>query len=437
MSFWTDLQSNLTPEQLKTLQESARTGGTTTRDGNAETGQMWDNPRDLGGGLYQDQSGGYYGGTKGVTYGYDPQGNYLGQRTNKGLGSQIWGDVGPVAMAAGAYALGPGAGLGGGASDAALTAGDMAIGGGSYAPAAFGDTAALGANQVASMNPYALGAPAGGLTAPSAAYAPASMGGPLSELSTFNTGVAPAAGGGFLNNLLGAGASNYMIPGAILGSSLIGAGAAKSAANTQAAAQQRALDLQAQQYQQQRADLQPFVAAGAGAQNQLLTYLGLPGGTQGPDYGKYTKDFGMSDFVTDPSYAFRLSEGQKALERSAAARGGLLSGGTGKRIADYGQNMASQEYSNAYNRYQTNRANQLNPLFSLTGSGQASATNQAAAAGTYGTQAGQGLTNIGAANAAGTVAGANALGSGLGQYLNYTSNENLANALNTRKTGYA
>jgi hypothetical protein len=47
------------------------------------------------------------------------------------------------------------------------------------------------------------------------------------------------------------------------------------------------------------------------------------------------------------------------------------------------------------------------------------------------------LTNIGAANAAGTVAGANALGSGLGQYLNYTSNENLANALNTRKTGYA
>jgi hypothetical protein len=228
-----------------------------------------------------------------------------------------------------------------------------------------------------------------------------------------------------------------MIPGAILGSSLIGAGAAKSAANTQAAAQQRALDLQAQQYQQQRADLQPFVAAGAGAQNQLLTYLGLPGGTQGPDYGKYTKDFGMSDFVTDPGYAFRLSEGQKALERSAAARGGLLSGGTGKRIADYGQNMASQEYSNAYNRYQTNRANQLNPLFSLTGSGQASATNQAAAAGTYGTQAGQGLTNIGAANAAGTVAGANALANSVGQYLNYTSSQDLANALNTRKTGYA
>ena len=424
MSFWTDLQSNLTPEQLKTLQESARTGGTTTRDGNAETGQMWDNPRDLGGGLYQDQSGGYYGGTKGVTYGYDPQGNYLGQRTNKGLGSQIWGDVGPVAMAAGAYALGSGAGLGGGASDAALTAGDMAIGGGSYAPAAFGDTAALGANQVASMNPYALGAPAGGLTAPSAAYAPASMGGPLSELSTFNTGVAPAAGGGFLNNLLGAGASNYLIPGAILGSSLIGAGAAKSAASTQAAAQRQANELLAQQYRQQRADLQPYSAAGV---NALSKFQGM---------ADYTP-FSMDTFSKDPGYGFRLAEGQKALERSAAARGGLLSGGTGKRIAAYGQEAASQEYNNAFNRYQTERAAKLAPYQSLINVGQASAAGQANAAGNYGTQAAQGLTNIGAANAAGTVAGANALGSSLGQYLNYTSNENLANALNTRKTGYA
>jgi hypothetical protein len=266
-------------------------------------------------------------------------------------------------------------------------------------------------------------------------YVPASYTLGNSAITGTLAGDVAATGGGFLNNLASS-AGNYLVPGAILGSSLIGANAASSAANTQAAAQQKALDLQAQQYQQQRADLQPFVAAGAGAQNQLLTYLGLPGGTQGADFGKYTKDFGMSDFTADPGYAFRLSEGQKALERSAAARGGLLSGGTGKRIAGYGQDLASQEYQNAYNRYQTNRANQLNPLFSLTGSGQASATNQAAAAGTYGTQAGQGITNIGAANAAGTVAGANALAGSVGQYLNYTSNQDLANALNTRKTAY-
>jgi len=390
MSFWTDLQSNLTPEQLKTLQESARTGGTTTRDGNAETGQMWDNPRDLGGGLYQDQSGGYYGGTKGVTYSYDPQGNYLGQRTNKGLGSQIWGDVGPVAMAAGAYALGSGAGLGGGA------------------PPALGDTAALGGNQVAALSPAEGGGFFSNLFGSGAPQA-------LGEAGGYGAGAGAGAG------LFGAGASNYMIPGAILGSSLIGAGAAKSAANTQAAAQQQANQLLAQQYQQQRADLQPYSAAGV---NALSKFQGM---------ADYTP-FGTSQFQADPGYAFRLSEGQKALERSAAARGGLLSGGTGKRIAAYGQEAASQEYQNAFNRYQTERAAKLAPYQSLINTGQASAAGQVNAAGNYGTQAAQGLTNIGGAQAAGTMGGANALASGLGQYLNYNANQDLATAV--RQSGY-
>jgi hypothetical protein len=103
--------------------------------------------------------------------------------------------------------------------------------------------------------------------------------------------------------------------------------------------------------------------------------------------------------------------------------------------------MGSQEYQSAFNRYQTNRANQLAPLGSLLSSGQAAASNQAAAAGNYGTQAGQGLTNIGAANAAGTMASANALGDALGQYLRYSSNQmnasssqNLADAI--RKSTY-
>ena len=237
--------------------------------------------------------------------------------------------------------------------------------------------------------------------------------------------------------LSGTGLSKLLVPAAILGSSLVGANAATGAAKTQADAQMQANQLLNQQYQQQRADLQPFVSAGAGAQNQLLTYLGLPGGTQGANYGKYAKDFGMSDFVTDPGYAFRLSEGQKALDRSAAARGGLISGGALKAATRYGQDMGSQEYQNAYNRYQTNRANQLSPLFSLTGSGQASASGQAAAAGNYGTQGAAGLTNIGAANAAGTTAAANALAGGVTQYLNYSANQDLTNLLASRKSAYA
>lgn len=60
----------------------------------------------------------------------------------------------------------------------------------------------------------------------------------------------------------------------------------------------------------------------------------------------------------DPSYKFRLEEGQRALENSAAARGGLLSGNTGRALQDYGQGAASQEYGNiwgrAMDRYNTN-----------------------------------------------------------------------------------
>jgi hypothetical protein len=229
-----------------------------------------------------------------------------------------------------------------------------------------------------------------------------------------------------------AGASSYLMPAAILGSSLLGAGAARSAADTQANAQAQANQLMYAQYLQQRADLAPFTGAGISAQNKLLTYLGLPGGTQGADYGKYAKDFGMTDFTADPGYAFRLSEGQKALDRSAAARGGLISGGALKAAQRFGQDLGSQEYQSAFNRYQTNRANQLAPLSSLMGSGQASAAGQAAAAGNYGAAAGAGLTNVGAAQAAGGTGMANALAGGVGQYLNYAGQQDQLAAYNAR-----
>jgi hypothetical protein len=213
---------------------------------------------------------------------------------------------------------------------------------------------------------------------------------------------------------------------------LLGGASAQQGANTQANAQMQANQLMYQQYLQQRADLAPFTGAGIGAQNKLLTYLGLPGGTQGADYGKYAKDFGMTDFTTDPGYAFRLSEGQKALDRSAAARGGLISGGALKAAERFGQDLGSQEYQSAFNRYQTNRANQLAPLASLMGSGQASAAGQAAAAGNYGAAAGAGLTNIGAATAAGGTGTANALAGGVGQYLNYAGQQDQLAAYNAR-----
>jgi hypothetical protein len=218
-------------------------------------------------------------------------------------------------------------------------------------------------------------------------------------------------------------------------------GAARDAANIQSAAADRAAELQRQTAQEQLAlqremyerniGLQaPFREGGLAAQNRLMTLLGLAppeaprasggggfGGIAGmignvaknalgqpssglnvdrnsPDFGRYARDFGMSDFQADPGYAFRMSEGMKGLERSAAARGGLLSGGTLKGIQRFGQDLASQEYTNAFNRYQTNRAAQLNPLQSLAGVGQTTANTLGQAGENYASQSGATSANL-------------------------------------------
>jgi hypothetical protein len=62
------------------------------------------------------------------------------------------------------------------------------------------------------------------------------------------------------------------------------------------------------------------------------------------------------DFQADPGYQFRMQQGAAAVQGSAAAKGGALSGATMRALAKYGQNLASQEYSNAYNRYSEDRS---------------------------------------------------------------------------------
>lgn len=118
--------------------------------------------------------------------------------------------------------------------------------------------------------------------------------------------------------------------------------------------------------------------------------------TQSPEFGSLMRSFGASDFEADPGYAFRQSEGQKAIERGAAARGGLLSGSAMKGIQRFGQDLASQEYGNAYNRFQSNQANQFNRLASISGIGQ-TANNALQQAGS---QFANAMTGISANNAA-------------------------------------
>ena len=211
------------------------------------------------------------------------------------------------------------------------------------------------------------------------------------------------------------------VAGATVVGAVIGGSAAKSAAGTQAAAADRASQLQQEQFERQVELQAPWRQAGERALGKLEAA------------SEYTP-FGQAQFQQDPGYAFRLSEGQKALDRQAAARGGLISGGALKAAQRYGQEMGSQEYTNAFNRYQTERQARLGPLQSLAGVGQTS-VNQLGAAG-QSMASGVGEAGMQAANAraSGYRGGASALSQGLGQYMNYSQNQQ-RNALLERAIG--
>ena len=233
----------------------------------------------------------------------------------------------------------------------------------------------------------------------------------------------------------------WVAAGAMVGSAVIGASASKSAARTQAAAAGEAADAQLQASResieaQERAferqvELQePFREAGMKGQNELMRLLGLSGDVNAKDYGTLARSFTGQDMYKDPGYAFRLNEGIKALDRSAAARGGLLSGNQLRGVTQFGQDYATNEYQNAFNRYQAERSARLNPLQSLAGQAQSTANTLTNAAGNLGSSeaaalmaggnaAAAGLIGAGNARASGYMGTANALSGALGQGVNY------------------
>lgn len=221
------------------------------------------------------------------------------------------------------------------------------------------------------------------------------------------------------------------------------ASAQKDATNSANAVAQQTKDqeiaLQREMFNKNIELQQPTIDAGNTARNRLLQLLGLS--TGGADNGSLMKDFGTADFTADPGYQFRLDQGQQAIERSAAARGGLLSGAAIKAANNYAQGQASQEYQAAYDRFNTNRANKLNPLLSLAGSAQTasgalgSAATGVANAGSntlsgYGATVGNNLTNAGNARASGYVGTANAITGGLTQAYNGYQQNQLLGLLN-------
>jgi hypothetical protein len=185
----------------------------------------------------------------------------------------------------------------------------------------------------------------------------------------------------------------------------------------------------------------PYQEAGLEGQNKLREFLGLGPNTGTANYGKYSSaEFTPEAFAAnqDPGYAFRIKEGLKALDAQSAARGGLISGAALKATTRFGQDAASQEYQNAFNRFQTMRQSTLAPYQSLQGVGMNAAGGLSNAAGNYGTNAMGAYGGYGSAasnaygnygNAAGSAYGA--LGTGL-----YNATGNAGGAINSAYGNY-
>lgn len=216
-----------------------------------------------------------------------------------------------------------------------------------------------------------------------------------------------------MGSVLSAGAS-------LLGAK-IGADASGRAADKQYAATQDATAEQRRQYDQTRQDMMPFYNTGVAGNQQLAYLLGL---NQAPEaysnvnkevgaFGGLSKSFDPNNFQQDPGYQFRLNEGLKALQRSAAAKGMANSGATMKAINDYAQGAASQEFNNAYNRYNTDQTNLYNRLAGVSNAGQVSANTLANVGQNTANQISSNMIQGGNAQAAGTMGTANAWSTGL------------------------
>lgn len=191
-----------------------------------------------------------------------------------------------------------------------------------------------------------------------------------------------------------------------------GAAIQKRAADKAARAQTNASreSIAAQQSSEERAlALQrPFFNAGYAANAALLDLTGIDrsklGGDAAPGSPEDLSSYAKYDFKTDPGYDFRMGEGIKALDRSAAARGVLNSGGQGRKLVRYGQDYASNEYQNVYNR-----------IAQIAGFGGQSAAQSSNVVFNTGQGVGGALVNAGEARASGFAASGNALANALGQ----------------------
>ena len=162
------------------------------------------------------------------------------------------------------------------------------------------------------------------------------------------------------------------------------------ALKSQEAAIARADDIALQSYYEQQGYLAPYQGMGEVSMRNL--YQGMP---------ELTRSFSQSDFQTDPGYQFRISEGQKAIERAAAAGGrSTADPRTMKEMSRWSQDYASGEYQNAFNRFTSNQDRKYDKMSDMAGLGYSTARDLAGYAGNYGNRVGENAVGMGNAQAA-------------------------------------
>lgn len=204
------------------------------------------------------------------------------------------------------------------------------------------------------------------------------------------------------------------VAGSTLVSGVMGSNAAKKAAQQQADAMRQASQLQYEMFQQQRGDLAPYREQGYTALKDIEARKPL-----------FTAQFGPAEMAQylDPSMEFRRKLGEQTTARMLNVGGGAISGNTLRGLEEFGQNLASTEFGNAFNRFQNERTNIYNTLANIAGMGQQAVNTGVQASQQAASNLGQLAVGQGQAQAAGTVGSANALGGavqGLGNmfYLN-------------------
>lgn len=179
------------------------------------------------------------------------------------------------------------------------------------------------------------------------------------------------------------------------GATIFGAASSSSAARSASRAQQQSADAataeQRRQYDQSRADMMPWLESGRAGLNDLNR---LAAGDS-------------SQFFTDPGYNFARTEGQRGIERSAAARGGATGGNALRALSQFNQGLASQQYGDYYNR-----------TAARAGVGQTTANNLASLGQNTANNIGNNLMAAGDARASGIVGQSNALTGGLSSLAN-------------------